>query len=456
MAQVASAKFRRMHLGVDYGTAWSKLVLRDMEAPAGEPEAFVLRPAAQPGDFRFPSLLSYFDGRLFFGWKAEEIRQKQGASVYPSVKMRMVDDVLKGFHAPAAALPEGLDEEDLAVLTVLYLLQEGFVAARDYAAKRGAVPKLSMTLGVPMTPRCYPQIQAIFTRVAWRALAVLREGRTLRMQESGLHVFDAQAATRWSRHGMPESLDPNGWVRSEAGAALHWAVSSPQVEDGLYAAIDVGAGTLSTSVFNIVATFDPGANIWVKKSIAVFGASCGAPSMDRIDEILASHVPGRDGPSFRGQEDHFSERIDGRREFIEVLARMNRTRREAFKQAFKSHRSQSAWETRRFKGAFLFGGGHKVDALRKRSRQSAFKFDPDPYPERRLEWPRDLVVGVESNGRWGRADAALASDLLVAYGLSFPHASVFPVEDPESIEPMSINSLYGNLAWRDRDDLYAK
>jgi hypothetical protein len=144
------------------------------------------------------------------------------------------------------------------------------------------------------------------------------------------------------------------------------------------------------------------------------------------------------------------------KEFVEVLAQMNGNRRAAFKQAYESHRRQSAWETKRFKGTFLFGGGHKVDALRKRSRQSAFRFDPDPYPERRLEWPRDLVVGVDSNGRGGRVDSTLASDLLVAYGLSFSQASVFPVEDPASVEPISIESMYGNSIWRDRDDLYAK
>lgn len=456
MTQPLKEKSRRLHLGIDYGTAWSKLVLRDMEAPKGEPESFVLTPVARPESHLFPSLVSLSDGRLHFAWNAEEVRATPGPPVFASIKMRMVDDVLRGFHAPAEQLPDGLDEEDLACLTVVYLMQEGIVAARAYAAKRGAQVKLSTTLGVPMTPRCYPEIQAVFSRVAYRAFTILREGWAARTWEMGIPLDYARDLMDLSRRNLPGDLDPNQWVRSEAGAALHWAMSSPKVEEGLYAAVDIGAGTTSTSVFNILATPNHDARTWTKTAIAVFGASCGAPAMDWIDEILASGVPGRKGTELRGKEGQYSAKIEHGKEFLDVLKQMNENRRAAFRQAYASHRRQSAWETRKFKGIFLFGGGHRVDSLRKLSRQYVWRFSRDPFPERRLEWPGDLVGGLELNGNRRRVEPPFASDLLVAYGLSFPFAGTFPVDNPESIEPVPVARLYENPTWRDRDDLYAR
>lgn len=456
MAQPGSVTFRRMHLGVDYGTAWSKLVLRDMEARAGEAEAFVLRPESEPGDFRFPSLVTHLKDRLYFGWKAEELRDEPGATVLGSLKMRMVDDILKGSYGVRAPLPEKLKDEDLAVLTIFYLLQEGVHAAREYAAKRRAEPRISVTLGVPMTPVCYPEIQTIFSRVAARAFWILKEGRWRRMQNVGIHVYDAIAASEWSREAVNGPLRPEQWVRSEAGAAMHWAMYSPRVEEGLYAAVDIGAGTTSTSVFNIVARFERQSGKWEKSTIAVFGASCGAPAMDQIDQILAKQIDGGDGMLLRGKESEHSGTIDAGAAFVEVHELIEANRHSAFRQAYSKYRRQSDWMTERFKGVFLFGGGNRLDCLRRRSRGYVWPWSPTSFPESRLDWPEDLRVGLEPDGHSNRDASAFASDLLVGYGLSFPAAGVFPVENPESIEPVSIKDLYRNRAWRDREDLYAK
>lgn len=456
MAQAAGITFRRMHLGVDYGTAWSKLVLRDMEAKAGEPEAFVLRPEDKREEYRFPSIVTYYKDRIYFGWQAEAQRDKPGAVVLASLKMRMVDDILGGFHGIAERLPAGLSEEDLAVLTVFYLLQEGFSAAREYTRQRKAHPKLSMTLGVPMTPVCYPGIQDVFSRVAARAFWILKEGRWRRMQILGIDIHDARAALEWSRDAAKGPPKPEQWVRSEAGAALHWAMWSPKVEAGLYAAVDIGAGTMSTSVFNIVARHDKGAKQWVKDSIAIFGASCGAPAMDAIDEILAKQLDGGNGRLFRGREAEHSAGIGGAAVFEEVLNRINENRRSAFKQAYQKHKSTTQWATSRFKGIFLFGGGHRVECLQKRSRRYIWSFSPVDFPTCRLDWPSDLRMGM-SDGEYGIHDVgAFASDLLVGYGLSFPGAGVFPVDDPDSIEPVLFKDLYSHTSWRDSDDLYAR
>jgi len=63
------------------GTCWSKLVVRNYEAP--RPLAFVVRPSGSdkgPGDkFRIPSAVTLLNGNLFFGWPGDTKSKKPGA-----------------------------------------------------------------------------------------------------------------------------------------------------------------------------------------------------------------------------------------------------------------------------------------------------------------------------------------------------------------------------------------
>ena len=54
---------RRVHLGIDYGTSTSKIVLRDYGARGGEAAFVVLR----DGSFRIPSRVCVTANELIFG-----------------------------------------------------------------------------------------------------------------------------------------------------------------------------------------------------------------------------------------------------------------------------------------------------------------------------------------------------------------------------------------------------
>lgn len=447
-----------MHLGVDYGTAWSKLILRDREAPNGTPEAFVVRPGARPAEYRMPSLVTLWRDTLYFGWSAEERRGEPGAVVYASVKMRMVDDLLHGFYAPVVPLPGGLNDEDLAVLTVFSLLQEGHAAATQHLAGRGARPLLSITLGVPMTPTSYREIQDIFMAVAVRARRLLDHPLANYRIESGLPLAEAERLVSLSRElACGQAGKAEEWVRSEAAAAMHWSVQSPKVEAGRYATVDIGAGTTSSSVFNIVAEFDSEANVWSKRAISFLGASCSTPGMDRIDQVLAAMLEMADSTAMRGREAEYSDEIGFGERFQEVLEALNANRRAAFKQGYGKLKRQKMWMTGEFRGMFLFGGGHRVSALREWSRREVWKWAPGPFPACPIEWPSDLRP--EKCGTEGGAEALsrIATDLLVAYGLSFPNAGVFiEVKDPRSIEPVPVRSWYDTARFRDAEEQYSR
>ncbi len=141
---------RHVHLGVDFGTCWSKLVLRDYQASTDR--CFVVRPGVAFGgssDYRIPSSVTVADGRLYFGWTGEAEASRLGAYVIRSPKM--------GAAFPATvrdlSLYAGLSAEDVSILVVTYLLQLGFYHARAYCAalSPAATPRMSMSMGVPMS-----------------------------------------------------------------------------------------------------------------------------------------------------------------------------------------------------------------------------------------------------------------------------------------------------------------
>src|SRR5437879_3024782 len=83
-------KRRRVHLGIDYGTSSSKIVLRDYGAPGGE-RAIVL---STKGSHRFSSSVALLDETLFFGSTPDGgVVLDPQAIWYHSVKMRVAAEV---------------------------------------------------------------------------------------------------------------------------------------------------------------------------------------------------------------------------------------------------------------------------------------------------------------------------------------------------------------------------
>src|SRR5262245_54911748 len=84
---------RRIHLGIDYGTSNSKLVVRDFEAAGGE-RAYVVCDDESP---RFSSSLSVVKDKALFGLRRSDrgsfLRE---ARWFESVKMRVASEVKAG------------------------------------------------------------------------------------------------------------------------------------------------------------------------------------------------------------------------------------------------------------------------------------------------------------------------------------------------------------------------
>src|SRR4051794_28738511 len=112
----------RVHLGIDYGTSTSKIVIRDFTGREGD-RAIVLQ---ENSSFRFASSVALSGDSLRLG-----VANSNGSRerIYHSVKMRVADEVKGGAdrycYAPTETLPDGFRAADLATLSVARLIDKG-------------------------------------------------------------------------------------------------------------------------------------------------------------------------------------------------------------------------------------------------------------------------------------------------------------------------------------------
>jgi hypothetical protein len=425
-------EFRRprriIQVGVDYGTSWSKLVFRDEQA-RGKAKSWIVRRGEVNGqpDFRIPSLVALENGRLFFGNEAAA-RQRRGKSeVWQSLKMRAA---FPGeFHASPSPLPHGFTAADLATLTVHHLLQEAGAAIAEYAGESGIEPVTTMRLGVPLPALADQGQREVFLRIAKEAyslekLALISDGTR------GLPLDDASAALAFVRSHQPEGAgdDVYQWLLPELVAGLIWAFFSPAVGPGLYAAVDVGAGSTDAAFFRIVPTYDTKGKAWQKSLLSLWGGGSRPVGVDTIDKELARIFRVEDQLALRLREGGFLERLNGQDEvqLTQCYKNIFDVYRSAFHSAYRKDMRQGQWQDY---GLFLFGGGSLLQPLRGKLEQAAIPGFGDNL--------RLLAAGVPDDlaGLQGSDDALF---VLVAYGLTYG-LSFADFELPAEVPPAEVD-----------------
>ena len=432
---------RPLWLGVDYGTSMSKLVITDYGSVEG-PRSFPVRSPDRDGgygEYRIPSSLSLDSGTIRFGFEAES-HAHAAEAVYRSVKMLCAYP--HRFYGDAAPLPPGLDARDLATLFVGHLIQLGAQAATRYAKRLGTEPSFGITLGVPMAQLDDVELHRVFVGIAREAFN-LKDTVDLLESISVENALDALAVVRKELEGN-DPPEPRDWVRSEAEAALFWAHSSPEISEGRYACVDVGAGTTSASWFHISATLI-GTEL-VKDRLSFYGAACAPPGCDAVDAVLAKHFGLPSRAEVRGQEGEMLQRLSdsGRGAITEVLDEIARVFGKASGEAYKKQESRKAWS--QIGRVFFLGGGSKIEEIRDRLVEQRREWLM-PHPIAEPGVPADLV---EEDGEELREDSTF---LLVAYGLSRRLADV-----PDTFPPSEVDDFkpeYGEKTRLGHEDLYA-
>lgn len=443
---------RRVHLGIDYGTSASKVVLRDYGAPGGEEARIV----TEGTTWRFSSAVAVSRDTLHLGAGDDPTVLSHGnVVVHHSVKMRVADEATgstgRYYHLPVLEIPAPFTSDDLAVLTLARLITIGALRARQWL---GDDIRLGMTIGVPMSFFDDAAVRSRFLDIARTAWEVWRLGgvQSRNLPFALAKKLLADARDRVAGKAVPDEKSIRYWVRSEAEAAVWSTYLSPSVPAGPYAKIDIGAGITHASVFRILESHLGGQ--WVKNGLAFYGAYSAPVGMDALDVSLAAwmkqtaRVP-MEPMELRGREGQLLKDQTAVAACQDAIEKISRAYAGAWKQCFD--KCKDCYTERQVLGArtrtFVIGGGSHVECLR-----SIGETNPMAGGLRRklLEVERPSDLRLQSNLR----EATVLPFTLVAYGLSVLDLAILPVQTPREIPPMTAETK--RRAQLDADEIYAK
>lgn len=453
--KIASEKPSRLfHLGVDFGTCWSKLVLRDMQART--PRSFVVRPGQAfeaENEYRIPSSVTLAEDKLWFGWAGVKKAGTPGSLVFESIKMKVafpnqsVGGPLRGKLLP----------RDLATLVVAYLLQVGDWAASDYCSrlKPQSQPRMGMTIGVPMRYLSSKNnVRDAFLEIARVAFDIYKIDNP--DFAAGIGVEEAFALVQRARERVaskPGIGDPRDWVRSEAEAGCLWIFRSPEVGEGLFGCVDIGAGTTDVSFFRLTAKYD--GLRWVKHGLAFYSSESMPPAVDEVDRVILRHREhfGHNLSAVRGHEATLLTTLDSHAqiEACGVGYRSFETYQKAWQDAYRKEKRQSRWTDYTL---FVLGGGSKLAVFRDAMNKSVWEGQLKGRAIARIGFPEDLFEWDTTSPPQTNPFEGDATFLLVAYGLSHLGVNVPPVENPDNVQPLDLSEKTRPPV--DQDEYYPK
>ncbi len=428
---------RRFHLGLDWGTSTTKLVLRDYSQGSGS-AAFVLTPDGSEGEYRYPSAVDIKGEHLYFGATAN----RRGIAAGKRLDSLKALSTLSKFSEKAPGAKK-LTYEDLAILFLSHAISLGMRTAIELASRVDSHARLGMTLGIPTEVGWSSSSQGdTYLRLARTAFDIaVRAG----IDPQGMHESDAftlvtvaKEVACSERSGSSDRSDECAqWLRPELGAAMLWGFKSPAIEPGLYSCVDIGAWTVNASYFRIHHDRIDGEYV-EKGALSFFGGACQQPGMNAVCEILAEAILEKDPVALRGRE----EVILGRHPVSVIEPATRRflsTWKTGFSRAYQKDPMQSHWDNLKI---MVIGGGSKVSPIRDIFRTAPQSGWTQPVMVPNLGMPADLYHipsrGITPRKRFEGDNTFL----LVAYGLSVRHEDFPPFKLSDEVAPMTRPRTY--------------
>ena len=405
-------KRRRYHLGLDWGTSATKLVLRDYE----QGKAFVVIPTGLESSYRYPATCVIEKKRVYFGVEAEK-RKTPASKVFDALKADIYE------FENVANNESIVSKEDLATLSLAHIISIGLDFADKHAAQSDSTALMGMTLGVPAEELEKSELRHIYLKMARTAYEIaVRMG----CDPQGAKYLDCLQLLVTAREEIVKKdaknkPDPNEyaqWLRPELAAAMYWGVKSPTIQSDLYSCVDIGAWTTNASYFRI-----HHANGDSKGGISFYGGACRTPGILKLLGDIAT-ILGQHPTSLFGHEDRYlkykkyKKYLDAYREEYFTIWK------EGFQRAYIKEKSQGVWDGKL--NVMVVGGGSK-SLIIKNTFEEKFPnkgwAPAKPVPD--LGVPSDLfdfpAVGTIPINEF-TGDHTF---LLVAYGLSV-HSKDFP------------------------------
>ncbi len=429
-----------VQIGLDFGTAYSKCVCRDVLAGS---KAWVHRRPESvqvPGlPFLIPSALHYEDG--IFTHRAE---QAIGYSEHGLAHVKMAlekialarwdDPVLEPFRR---ALGSGSDQQDLARFVeaaAVYLLAGiiGEVKADipSHFPKGFVEGRIAVNMAVPVANANHPDVESTFRRVLCRAWVLAEKLKgfpetssiDLQSKISAVHELASSAETEAACYIYPEvSANVQAFVRSRTS------------QEGIYLFSDTGAGTVDQSLFIFIRNAgdkDSSEKLtYLHADVLPLGSS-------HLEQRAAKHAGEREWRSLEKLR-QIKENGDAN---VHVDHAKNEIRKELSDSTYTTifHAYQKLHSKRQIDELrILFGGGGHIDNPYTKAVINRFTgppFHPRNIGRRKSKGepfdvgmpdPQDLVLGQKEKS-WIKR-------LTVAYGLSFEKSELSSFKLPKDV-----------------------
>lgn len=430
---------RYIHLGIDYGTSATKVVVRDYGA-AGGVKAYPLRWwTGSHSDFRLPSWVATTkDGHAWFGVRpGGNGAPRDGVTWHQSLKMRVAaqrasDGDRAQVYAkalPQLGLPGGWGYRGLLAVSLAWVVCRAKEKSLEITGVPAHKTRWGVTFGLPTDFRHDRGIASRFLAIYRAAFAIagdaqfcrsgLPAARDERRPEPVRLSADLLARVRGEldRASTQDDADADYWHQSEARASVLWAWNSPRLRGGSYLHVDVGAGT--TNVVGYLVNEQPDRGAWVKTGISVFSSGSGPVGFDAVAEH-AGRIPQylKETPQLR---------LGFEQPYRQVFGDIRRL----------THASGAPWAQWSSARIIYLGGGTHVEGI-----PETFRFHPYQGGVESLDLtapPPDLELGLHrmmSESERLMAHREARHSLAIAYGLSVPGDSLPGERTPDQIPPL--------------------
>lgn len=449
-----------IQIGIDFGTSGTKIVYRDLQMRVARPIDFDHGVNGYPSHV-LPSTVAIVDGRVFFGTEAES-RCATG-QVFRSFKVclacqvgltdcrrcaHVIGDSEPGvFRVICTGDPVIVDAQQLCTWYLAHAIRLAYAKLRQQWPPPWRL-KIWINVGAPIDQYQGQLGKEVFSKAAYWAEKLsddVRDGMSLPL------LLEEYGRITASYPILPSEAQRKIFVLPETAAGLMSFVSSPAPPFGLYAIIDVGAGTIDISFFRLASlTKSDLRMVFYDARTAIIGADnidravvAGALSKARSPEKLtpqeattllqeARLAKGMSNSTpirlAVGKENVCLQQDDIAQLIRPILDEMLDTYRKSNFAAFRKEGFVERWRSYLL---FFLGGGTRIDLLRK----DFTTFRPSPHNRQILATPLRTPDDFEAT-KAAKSDFDL---LAIAYGLSYPAVDFPIIYNPSEVEPLHLD-----------------
>lgn len=471
---IRAVQDKLIQIGLDFGTSGTKVVYRDLQMGVSRPMDFNHRLKGYPS-YVLPSTVTIEGGKVFFGIAAEE--RSGSGQVFRSFKICLACQVRVSecrkcehrlgnsergvFRVGTGGGALVIDAQQLATWYLAYVIGKAHAAIRERWPEPWRL-KVWVNVGAPIDQYQGKIGKEGFTKAAYYAEKLsdeVRDGVPIQL------LVDEHQRISWAYPTIPDGSQRKVFVLQETAAGLMSFIHSPAPMLGLYAIVDVGAGTTDVSFFRLASLSQ------TDLCMAFYDARTGIVGADDMDRAIAdlalsklqaaesltpmqkmallqearitkSSLNNSDGLTLQvGERAVFVSRQELEPALKPACTQMLEIYRKTNHAAFQKESLVERWRSYTL---FFLGGGTRMDLLR-----SAFSmFRPSGYNREitptQLSAPEDFEASPKT-----RADFDL---LAIAYGLSHPAVDFPKIYNPSEVNPMELRIPVRPRL--DRDELY--